>query len=75
MEIAFPLAALIIAITSLGFGLMAIRTSAARDYVHSLESRIERLERDLESCTRERDRLQVENIELLRKLAGTDGRR
>ena len=65
---AIPLAALIVSVTTLIFSVISLRHKADGDYVRQIEERVRQLERDLSECTRARETLQRENVELLRQL-------
>jgi len=70
-----PLAAIIIAAGTLIFTALSIRSKADGGYVDQLERRVERLESALKECHHERDKLQRENIELMRKLVSSESKR
>ena len=69
-EYAIPLAALAVSLFTFLSGQIAQKKLANHHYVESIENRVERLERELVECNRERTRLQTENIDLMRRLVG-----
>ena len=62
----------IISIAVLVFGALGLRGRAARDYETSLETRLERALDDLAAVQRERDLLQRQVVDLMRRLIKQD---
>ena len=69
------LAALLISAGTLVSTAWALRQKASTSYVSQLEHRIQVLEREVKDCEGERDRLQRENVALMRRiLSQADGK-
>ena len=65
---AVPLAALIVAVGTLLYAVLAARGKADGSYVEQLKERVERLEEALRICEERREVLERENLRLLRAL-------
>lgn len=69
----------VIALAAVGFSSLTFiaaqvgaRRTADKDYVISLERRLEKVEEDLKNCMDKRNALEQEQVLLLRKLVGLD---
>ena len=67
-QIAIPLAALTVSITTLIITGMSLRRKADGDYVQQLEARVSLLEKSNKECEHDRNALRSENIALMQKL-------
>ena len=74
-QFAIPVAALIISVITLIISQVGIRQTASKDYITGIEHRVQVLERELELCRVNCERLINENLSLMRKLVGFDAGR
>tara|TARA_Y100000310_G_C20699531_1_gene828422 strand:+ start:6171 stop:6401 length:231 start_codon:yes stop_codon:yes gene_type:complete len=72
-SVTIPVAALITAVGTLLFAVYGMKRKANGDYVTRLERRIEKLEKQLSDSQDECNRLQIENIRLMRQLLKANG--